>query len=389
MIAALVLAGCSPAASSTGGGAAGPICSGKCDGDSADNRLVVTGSVDRTLELERAFQCEISQFNVIASFRVTNDTSFELAIFRIALNLGVRVTPPVEGERFSFGGSPNRVAFDGVGYSSQGAGGCDAVVTGFANDTERASIVLTFEGCALAAGERRIDLTGEVGCAGTGYTPIDLGFLDDAGSPAPDAGLAVPDGAAPDGGDPGPDASPAEPDAGPPPDPCASACSADEACVAASCVLRSGQTQSSSCYSPTSRCDAGEDADCADGHACVDGLCRRLTCQTQSSGCYTPTAPCAEDSECASEHACVSGLCRRLSCQTQSTGCYTPTAPCEGSDDSDCASGHVCVESVCRRLSCQTQSSSCYTPTARCAEDADCASGHVCTDSICHRSSCG
>lgn len=188
--------------------------------------------------------------------------------------------------------------------------------------------------------------------------------------------------------DPGPDGTDVTPDAAVA-DPCNGSCSPSQVCVAAACVERANQTQSTSCNAPVAQCDANEDGDCAPDHACVEGVCRRRTCQAQSTSCNAPFAACdSQDTDCADGHACVANLCRRLACQTQSTFCNSPFAQCEG--DSDCAPEHACVAGLCRRLTCQTQSTFCNPPVAACADDddSDCAPEHACVDGLCRRLTC-
>jgi hypothetical protein len=102
-----------------------------------------------------------------------------------------------------------------------------------------------------------------------------------------------------------------------PDDPCSGTCRSDEVCVAGGCIERRLQTQdASSCGTPSSaRCDAGEDADCADLHACIAGICTNLVCQRQTyPDCPTPTAPCEDDSDCYPGNVCRSGACAFPEC---------------------------------------------------------------------------
>ena len=220
---------------------------------------------------------------------------------------------------------------------------------------------------------------------GPGYYVIDLEARAVLTAPAelPGRPTGVADAGVPDG-------TPPPPDAVPPPDPCGGACGATQVCVAAACVQRADQTQSTSCNTPVMECDADEDGDCAPDHACVSGLCRRLTCQVQSTSCNTPSSPCdGEDTDCGTAHACVAGSCRRLTCQVQSTSCNTPFSPCGDDDDDDCGAGHACVAGLCRRLTCQVQSTSCNTPFNPCDDEtSDCAIDHTCQAGTCARNTC-
>ncbi len=313
-------------------------------GRSYDNELHVTGPRQLTIELDKAFQCEITQFGILLGWHNRDRASasaIDFMTFRATILTAD--TPKAKQKLFMTDGS-HRFMFDGRGHSSEHGDGCVAEVAEIFNDTRNAGIALTLDGCKMKPreGGDTIVVSGEVYCSGKGFTPIVFGPPDE---PEPDPGAA--DAGQPDVGE--ADAGVADED--PPVDPCAGTCSASQACVAGACVTRNEQSQNSFCDPPRASCDADEDQDCADGHACVDGKCRRLTCQSQNTFCDPPRATCDDqDSDCDAGHACVEGLCRRLSCQSQNTFCDPPRAICHADDD--CAAEHTCSDGKCKRLTC-------------------------------------
>lgn len=348
--------------------------------DEVQNRLQITGSRNTTLQLDKAFQCEITQWAVLLGWHNHDLNSIDFSTFRATI-LAPLNAPLVEKQKLQLTDDDHRLIFDGRGHSSAKGGSCEVEVSQYRNDTRNAAIALKFRDCKMATslgGSDTVLVSGEVSCSGAGFTPIVIDL------PTPDAGVDAGVDAAP--------STPETPDAQVPAvDPCGGRCGASQACVHAACVSRDLQVQSTFCDSPSAVCDAGEDADCAAGHVCVAGKCRRLTCQVQSTFCDSPTAICEGDdnTDCAEGHACVAGKCRRLSCQVQNNFCDSPGAVCDGNDNGDCGAGNVCVGGKCRNLGCQIQSTFCDSPRAPCdGEDSDCATGHTCTSGVCKRSTC-
>ncbi len=144
---------------------------GKADNFSRSATLTVEGhsSVDR-IELDSAFQCDMSQFNTLGGWRNKDTRSFDFPTFRLTMtNAGGRL--PKAGDVISATASTNRIIFDGSGFSSEGASQCDLLVEDYLNEGEggAAGIALTLQECELVDDDRTIRVSGSFQCGAPGF----------------------------------------------------------------------------------------------------------------------------------------------------------------------------------------------------------------------------
>ncbi|MFT7579900.1 MAG: hypothetical protein ACI9MR_001567 [Myxococcota bacterium] len=236
------------------------------------------------METDPAFQCDLGQFQSLASWH-NKDLGSDFMTLRMYV-LHDYWRPVVAGDRYPMLGTKGRIAFDGAGYNSEYGDVCDVEVSAFQNNGAgaNAGIQFTTSGCMLrTSADRTVFLAGTFGCTGNGWDliavdpPTDTTVDDTSGDANGDATDLVDadDGVNPDVAD--KDTLPVEDTTKP--DPCAGDCTADETCVFATCVTCLTQTQSSRCSSPNDPCD-GDDADCNTANVCNDNdLCERTSCQ--------------------------------------------------------------------------------------------------------------
>ena len=168
---------------------------GKSDGFNGDvNTLVITGDRNETIVLDDdASQCESTQFDFLGAWRNPSDEGFSMPLFRAHVRFRGGFVPLV-GETYDLSGPDGELRFDGIGYASGDGTSCHVTVQDFVNDGKEGDfgIAVSFDSCEMVKDDRKIVVTGAVGCSGDGFN-----LLFDPGprpvDPEPDSDPTNPD----------------------------------------------------------------------------------------------------------------------------------------------------------------------------------------------------
>ena len=195
----LTIAACSETLEPPNEESAATYDGGKTDSFSqADNRLTMSGDIEKELELDRATHCQLSQWGIMATWPNVegwNDPDFPA--LRFSLNDMESRAP---GQTWDMSSNVGRLIFDGSGFTSEG-GACVAELSGYYNDGEQAGMKLTLDDCILIDSEyRAIVVDGDLSCVGQGYAEIEIPGTDDTDDATEDP--VDPDVTPDDGSDP-------------------------------------------------------------------------------------------------------------------------------------------------------------------------------------------
>ncbi len=148
---------------------------------STANKLTFTGSVNSTITLKKAFQCDAQQFMFMGGWHNQDSGSYDFPTGRISMSFnGGRL--PNMGDVVELKGF-DRLVFDGSGFNSEGGAGCSVKVAGILNEGKDGDfgINLEVQDCELVTGTRKVQVTGSLSCVGKGFEQLVI-----PGDPNPD-----------------------------------------------------------------------------------------------------------------------------------------------------------------------------------------------------------